>query len=365
MLKLRHFLRLRWPQGLSMPEMTSAEAINDALAVAGINEDVVLLGEGIDDVGAFYGTTNNLRPIYGNRLIEMPISESAMMGVAIGLAMSGKRPVISFHRVEFALLAMEQIINNAAKMHYTSNGQHKCPLVIRMIVGRGWGQGPTHSQSLESMFAAIPGLKVLMPSLPSEYKGMLIAAIEDDNPVVIIEHRWTHYTKAHVEPDYYTVDISQAVKERCGQHCTVVASSYNTLLALRAAEALDKIGIQLEVIGLRSIRPLDMKTIRESAVHTGHLLTLDVGHTAYGIGAEIIAQIAETLPDVKVSRIGMPDHPVPSSRGYLPGLYPDIDKIVNRVCDMLYIVERQIALDAIGICNLPLDIPDPSFQGPF
>ena len=164
--------------------ISSAEAINEALSIMGKkNKDVLLMAEGIDDPSSIFGTTKGLRGIYGNeRVIEMPTSENAICGIAIGSSMFGKRPVVTFHRVEFALLALEQIVNNAAKAHYASNGKHKAPIIIRLIVGRGWGQGPQHSQSLETIFASIPGLKVLMPTFPHDYKGMLINAIEDNNP---------------------------------------------------------------------------------------------------------------------------------------------------------------------------------------
>ncbi len=311
--------------------LTSAQAINEALAIMGERDkNVLLMGQGIDDKGAFYGTTAGLSHIYGNRLIETPVSENAMVGVAVGLAMSGKRPVIQFHRVEFALLAMEQIINNAAKMHYISNGQHKCPLVIRMIVGRGWGQGPEHSQSLEAMFAYIPGLKVLMPSFPADYKGMLISAIEDDNPVVIIEHRWTHYVKEYVPEGYYKRDIDTPTQIKDDGGETIVATSYAVLQAMKE---------KADVFDLRVLRPLNIEAIIESVSRTGNLTIIDTGYKTYGIGAEIIARCheADILFDVK--RIGIPDHPIPSSRGYLPGLYPDTPPVI--------------------------DSPDPAFQGPF
>ncbi len=315
--------------------LTSAQAINEALAIAGERDNnVLLMGQGIDDKGAFYGTTAGLRPIYGDRLIETPVSENAMVGVAIGLAMSGKRPVIQFHRVEFALLAMEQIINNAAKMHYISNGQHKCPLVIRMIVGRGWGQGPCHSQSLEAMFAYIPGLKVLMPTFPSDYKGMLLAAIEDDNPVVIIEHRWTHYVKGEVEEGYYLSDITRPNRLKTGYEKTVrtiVATSYSVLDWLDCDDS--------HVFDLRVLRPLNLIDIFDSLRQTGNLVIIDTGYKKFGIGAEIIAQCVEQGIKFTVERIGIPDHPIPSSRGYLPGLYPDTPPVI--------------------------DSPDPAFQGPF
>ena len=302
--------------------LTSAQAINEALAVMGERDkNVVLMGQGIDDKGAFYGTTADLRPIYGDRLIETPVSENAMVGVAVGLAMSGKRPVIQFHRVEFALLAMEQIINNAAKMHYISNGQHKCPLVIRMIVGRGWGQGPCHSQSLEAMFAYIPGLKVLMPTFPEDYKGCLISAIQDNNPIIIIENRWSHYIKGEVPKGYYTSDITKPEKLKSGSKVTVVATSYAVLEAMKYEDA--------DVFDLRVLRPLDLHDIKNSVSKTGNLVVIDTGYRTLGIGSEVVAQCAEAGLNFKVRRMGIPDHPIPSSRGYLPGLYPDTPPVID------------------------------------
>lgn len=312
--------------------LTSIQAINEALTIMGQrDQNILLMGQGIDDKGAFYGTTAGLQSVYGDRLIETPVSENAMVGVAVGLAMSGKRPVIQFHRVEFALLAMEQIINNAAKMHYISNGQHKCPLVIRMIIGRGWGQGPCHSQSLEAMFAYIPGLKVLMPTFPTDYKGMLISAIEDDNPVVIIEHRWTHYVKGHVPEGYYKSDITKPKKLKNGDYGTIVASSYSVLEHNREGAA--------DVFDLRVLRPLQIDEIIESVAKTGRLTIIDTGYKTYGIGAEIISRCVEAGLKFTAQRIGIPDHPIPSSRGYLSGLYPDTPSVI--------------------------DSPDPLFQGPF
>ena len=220
--------------------INSGQAINDALRLMGERDkNVLLFAEGIDDPSAMYGTTKNLLETYGKeRMIEMPIAENGLCGVAIGAAMAGKRPVLSFHRVEFALLAMEQIVNNAAKMHYISNGNHKVPIVIRLVVGRGWGQGPEHSQSLETLFSYIPGLKVLMPTFPDDYKGMLISAIEDNNPTIIIEHRWTHYVKGDVLSGYYKSDITKPKKIKEGNDYTIVSSSFSTLEAKKAAEAL-------------------------------------------------------------------------------------------------------------------------------
>jgi pyruvate/2-oxoglutarate/acetoin dehydrogenase E1 component len=354
--------------------LTACQAINEAFAIIGErNKDVLLFAEGIDDPSAMYGTTKNLRGIYGkDRIIEMPIAENGLCGVAIGAAMSGKRPVISFHRVEFALLAMEQIVNNAAKMHYVSNGCHTAPIVLRLVIGRGWGQGPEHSQSLESLFSYIPGLKVLMPTFPADYKGMLIAAIEDNNPVVIIEHRWTHYVKGHVDAGYYSSDITKPTRLKSGADITVVSSSYSTLDALKASEALAKVGVGVDLFDLRVTRPLVLGDIEKSVKKTGRLLTVDTGYKTLGIGSEIVAAITEhCFESLKAapSRIGLPDHPTPSSRGYLQGLYPDAKKITAQVCDTLGLTEEkkksaQKFLQEMTN-DLPIDIPDPAFQGPF
>ncbi len=354
--------------------ISSGQAINEALRIMGERDkDVLLFAEGIDDPSAIYGTTKGLRPTYGDdRIIEMPIAENGLCGVAIGAAMMGKRPVISFHRVEFALLAMEQMVNNAAKMHYVSNGHHMAPIVLRLVIGRGWGQGPEHSQSLESLFSYIPGLKVLMPVFPDDYKGMLIAAIEDNNPVVIIEHRWSHYVKGHVPEGYYKSDISKPKRIMEGRDCTIVATSFSTLEALKASEALEKIGVHADLFDLRVTRPLQLAEIESSVKKTGHLLTVDTGYKTLGIGAEVIAQVTERNFGALKSapaRIGLPDHPTPSSRGYLPGLYPDAKKIIAQVCTMLNVpADKQVAaLKALddATAHMPIDVPDPTFQGPF
>ena len=191
----------------------------------------------------------------------MTLAENALTGVAIGAAMMGKRPVLSFHRVEFALLAMEQIANNAAKSHYISRGKHTVPLVLRLIVGRGWGQGPEHSQSLEAMFAMIPGLKVIMPTFPADAKGLIIAAIEDNNPVIIIEHRWCHYIQGDVPTGYYTSDLEAPKEIIKGEDITIIASSFMTIEAIEAAESLNELGYTASVFDLRVLRPLKLDTI--------------------------------------------------------------------------------------------------------
>ncbi len=354
--------------------ISSAEAINEALRQIGeVDKDVLLMAEGIDDPSSIFGTTKNLSNIYGkHRIIEMPTSENGICGIAIGAAMSGKKPIVSFHRVEFALLAMEQIINNAAKMHYLSNGKHQCPLIIRLVVGRGWGQGPEHSQSLETLFSYIPGLKVLMPTFPEDYKGMMVSAVKDNNPIIIIEHRWTHYIKGSVSADIYNSDITKPKKIKNGDQVTIISTSLSTIEALKASEFLENYGITCDLFDLRVARPLALNDIFSSVKKTSCFLTVDIGYKLLGLGSEITSQIVENcFSSLKKApkRIGLPDHPTPSSRGYIKGFYPDYKKIILNVCDLVDIdqkIKDKILTEVINKPDeLPIDIPDPSFQGPF
>ena len=357
-----------------MRTTNTGDAIREGLTEIAIrNPSVIFLAEGVADPSSVYGTIAGLSKHIGpERIIEMPVAENALTGVAIGAAMMGKRPVISFHRVEFALLAMEQIVNNAAKAHYISRGRHRIPLVIRMVVGRGWGQGPEHSQSLETMFALIPGLKVLMPTYPRDAKGMIISAVEDDNPVMVIEHRWCHYVQGQVPSGYYTEPLDGPRVLREGKDLTIVSTSYMTLEAMRAAEQLDKIGCSATVLDMRVIRPLILDRVFASVAQTGRLMTVDTGYRKFGIGAEIVAEVvANCFGKLKAAplRIGLPDHPTPSSRGLVPGIYPDAARIVREAGAELGIapskVENAVAELIAQREGLPVDVPDPFFKGPF
>lgn len=217
---------------------------------------------------------------------------------------------------------------------------------------------------MEAMFAYIPGLKVLMPTFPADYKGMLLAAVEDDNPVVIIEHRWTHYVQGQVPDGYWTRDITKPERLRKGTDVTIVASSYMTLESMAAAAQLADNDVQAEVFDLRVARQLNMAEIRRSVDKTGRLLVVDTGYRTLGIGAEIIASIAEGCFSTMIAparRIGLPAHPVPSSRGYLSGLYPDAHLIFDTVADMLNLADLEFKQDSV----LPLDVPNKEYQGPF
>jgi pyruvate dehydrogenase E1 component beta subunit len=354
--------------------ISTGDAIREGLTEVALQDSsVIFLAEGVADPTAVFGTIKDLPKHIGReRIIEMPIAENGLCGIAIGAAMMGKRPVISFHRVEFALLAMEQIVNNAAKAHYISCGRHRVPLVLRLVVGRGWGQGPEHSQSLETVFALIPGLKVLMPTYPRDAKGMMISAVEDDNPVIVIEHRWVHYVQGQVPAGYYTEPLDGPRQVHKGKDLTVVASSYMTLEAVRAAEQLEKLGYTAAVFDLRVVRPLILDRIFASVAQTGRLMTVDTGFRKFGVGAEIVSEVVTNCFDKLKAppvRIGLPDHPTPSSRGLVPGFYPDAVRILREAGTELGIASAKIESAVADLeakrKGLPVDVPDPFFKGPF
>ncbi len=354
--------------------ITLADAIREGIDESFARDDsTFLFAQGVSDPSSMWGTLKGIGNKFGaDRVIEMPIAENGAVGIAVGAAIAGQRPVISFHRVEFALLAFEQIVNNAAKSSYISNGQHKVPLVIRMVIGRGWGQGPEHSQSLESLFAYFPGLKVVMPAFAADAKGMLIAAIEDDNPVIFIEHRFVHYSTGHVPEGYYKNPLDGPRVVREGKDVTIVATSHAVLESMRAADVLQKIGCSAEVLDMRVLRPLNVAPIIASVRKTGRLVTVDTGFVHYGLGAEIIASItSEAFDALKAApvRLGLPDHPTPSSRGLIPGFYPDSQRIVREVGKMLSLDQAKVdgALKELDEQRKgwQIDQPDPFFKGPF
>lgn len=351
-----------------------AEAIREATDVAMERDPrIFVMGEGVADPKAIFGTTAGLTERYGAaRVMEMPIAENGFTGIAVGAAIMGRRPLIVHQRVDFALLSLEQLFNNAAKTCYVTGGRHTVPLVVRMIVGRGWGQGPAHSQSLEPLFAMIPGLKVVMPTTAREAKGQLIAALEDPNPVVMIEHRWVHYATGHVPEGYYTVPLDGPRRVREGGDVTIVATSYMLLEALRAAETLAKAGIGADVIDMAVLRPFEPEPIVESVRRTGRLLFIDTGFRQFGIGAEVVATVAEQAFGSLVRppvRLGLPEHPTPSSRALLTDFYPTALSIIDAAVTLTGAEPARIAAPraalAAELAKLPVDVPHPTFRGPF
>ena len=343
------------------------EAIREATAIS-LQDDpsVYLIGLGVPDPKGIFGTTEGLQSQFGSdRVMDMPISENGMTGVAIGSALVGMRPILTHQRVEFAILSMEQIVNQAAKWFHMTAGKNNIPLVIRMIIGRGWGQGAQHSQSLESWFAHIPGLKVVMPATPYDAKGLLISAVEDNNPVIFMEHRWLHNTFGEVPEKKYKVPIGEAKIINKGSDITIVSHSYMTIEALKSAKILKKHNVSCEIVDLRSLRPLDVNTIITSVKKTKRLLVVDNGWTKFGVSAEIISSITEKIfSDLKSApkRIGIEDVPIPSTRALAVHSYPTPSKIINAVSDLIGV---EINLTEEEKKQDPLDIPDQNFTGPF
>lgn len=349
-------------------QLKFSEALREATDQAMERDpSVYIVGLGVPDPKGIFGTTLGLQEKYGPvRVQDMPLSENAMTGVVLGSALVGMRPIITHQRVDFALVAMEQMVNQAAKWHYMFGGKAKVPMVVRMIVGRGWGQGPQHSQSLQAWFAHIPGLKVVMPTTAYDAKGLLAAAIEDNNPVIFIEHRWLHNIPDHVPEEYYTAPLGEARVMCEGSDITIVGVSYMALESLRAAEQLREKGISAEVIDLRTIRPWDVETVLTSVRKTGRLVVTDTAGAAFGVSAEIVATVLEReFTSIKAApvRIALPDHPCPTSPELSNHYYPRAAHIVLEIEEMM---GRKPNLDTFkASSSQKLDVPDSSFKGPF
>lgn len=351
-----------------MPQKTFSIAINEAIHQAmEIDESVICFGLGVTDPKAVFGTTANLEKRFGSaRVFDIPTSENAITGVGIGAALNGIKSVMTHQRVDFFLLAMDQLVNSAAKWHYMFGSQTPIPITIRLIIGRGWGQGPTHSQNLQAWFAHIPGLKVVMPTSPEDAKGLLISSIFDPNPVVFLEHRWLHNSIGEVPAGDFRIPLGKAKIIRRGTDVTIVSMSYMTIEALYAADYLEKQGIFCEVIDLRTIKPLDWDTVIHSVSKTGRLLALDSGFTTGSVAGEIIARVSiEAFDKLKArpARLAMPDVPEPTSPALTKGFHvraADIAKQVMIIMGKDFVLARDSLLEPV-----PHDIPGEWFKGPF
>lgn len=344
------------------------QAIAQAIDQCMENDDnVYVIGLGVPDPSGIFGTTIGLQDKYGSkRVMDSPTSENAVTGIVVGSAIAGMRPIMTHHRMEFSLLAMEPLINQAAKWHYVFGGAG-VPLVIRMIIGRGWGQGPQHSQALQSLFAHIPGLKVALPSTPYDAKGMLISAVEDNNPVVFVEHRWLYNLLGEVPDEFFRVPIGRARIIREGSDVTLTAISYSVVEAIKATYALETAGISAEILDLRTLRPLDTIAVRQSVRKTGRLVSIDLAWNGFGTNAEVLATVAEA-DDIRLKsnpiRLGLRDTPTPASPSLAGIYYPRPLKIVEAVCGMLNIPLASVDLSLLN-STAPVDAPDQSFTGPF
>lgn len=300
---------------------------------------VILFGLDVDDPKAIQGTTRGLAQKYGpERVFGTPLSEDAMTGVAIGMSLGGLRPIHVHIRMDFLMLAMNQLINIAAKSRYMYGGQVHLPLVVRSMIGKSWGQGAQHSQALHSFFMHVPGLKVAAPTTPYDAKGCLIEAIRDDDPVMYVEHRILHFQKGPVPEPTYTVPPGKARVAIPGRDVTLVGISYMQVECLRAQRYLESVGIQAEVIDPIWLSPLDGETIAESVRKTGRLCVVDNGWMTCGAAAEIVAQVTERLQgarEVRVRRMGFAPVTCPPTPSLENLFYPNARTIASAAYDLV------------------------------
>ncbi|HUZ76257.1 MAG TPA: alpha-ketoacid dehydrogenase subunit beta [Chloroflexota bacterium] len=317
-----------------MAAITYRDALNQALREEmQRDESVFLMGEDIGVWGGSFVVTQGLYKEFGERRVrDTPISEDGFVGAGIGAALAGLRPVVEIMTINFSLLATDQIVNSAAKMRYMFGGNAKVPIVIRMPGGGGHQLGAQHSQSLEVWYANIPGLIVVAPAVPADAKGLLKAAIRDDNPVIFIENEGLYTTKGDVPEEEYLTPLGKADVKRVGRDVSIVTHSRMVLLALQAADELAKEGIEAEVVDLRSLRPLDVATISASVHKTNHAVVLEEGWGSYGITAEVAATIYEVAfdyLDAPLVRISGVEVPMPYNLKMEKACIPNLEQVVT------------------------------------
>ncbi|MBI2304195.1 MAG: alpha-ketoacid dehydrogenase subunit beta [Chloroflexi bacterium] len=323
-----------------MRELTYWQGVQEALTEEMARDEMVfLLGEDIGVYGGAFGVTRGMLERFGSeRVRNTPVSEAAIVGVALGAAVTGMRPVVEIMFMDFITLAMDQLVNHAAKMHYIFGDQAQVPLVVRTPAG-GWrSYGPSHSQSWEAWFLHTPGLKVVAPATPYDAKGLLKTAIRDDNPVLFVEHKLLYATKGPVPQEEYTVPLGQAHIKRAGRDVTLVTYSYLTLMALEVAQELEKENIGVEVIDLRSLSPLDINQVVASVKKTGRVVIAEEGHKTGGVGAEVGMQIQERAYeylDAPIQRVAAKDVPIPFSYQLEKHILPSKEDIYRAVTQVM------------------------------
>jgi pyruvate/2-oxoglutarate/acetoin dehydrogenase E1 component len=316
-----------------MRELSFSEAIREGTDIA-LNkyDNLLVLAEGVNDPLGIVGTITGFLEKYGkSRIIDLPLSENCFTGISIGLSINGFLPLLIFQRIDFMLLAMDQIVNNAAKWNFMFGGQRNIPLVIRCTIGQGWGMGSQHSNCLQSIFSHFPGLKVVYPSNAYDAKGLLLASIKDRNPVIIIENYQSYSTKDNVPLGYYEVAIGKSKVVSKGTDFTIVTYSYCVNEALEAAKELSKYNISIEIIDLVTISPLDETAILNSIKKTHKLLIVDPSNKRFSISGEICGIIFDDMDskNIDVTRLNFPEIPTPASFSLEKHYYPNKDNIVK------------------------------------
>ena len=316
--------------------LSYAQAIREAHAqLLRGDPRVFVIGQGLWSPWYAGTSLQDLEKEFGrDRIIDSPICENATTGAAIGAAITGMRPIVFHPRMDFMLLAVDPIVNQAANWSYLFGGKVHAPIVIRSLINRGGEQGAQHSQALQAIFTHVPGLKVVMPSTPYDAKGLLIAAVNDGNPIMYIDDRWLYGEQGDVPEEMYTVPIGKAAILRKGKDLTIVATSYMAVQALKAAETLELRGIDVELIDLRSIKPWDREMVFSSIAKTGHLVIADAAWATCGVAAEVAAAVGcESFHSLRapITRVCLPDAPAPTSAPLEKAYYVGPDEIVTAV----------------------------------
>jgi len=344
--------------------ITYEEALNEALHQEMTRDSrVFVFGLDVADHKRIFGTTKGLVEKFGKeRCFSTPLSEDALSGFALGAAVNNLRPVQIHIRVDFMLLAMNQIVNMIAAYRYGSGGKLKVPLVIRGIIGRGWGQGFQHSKSLQSFFAHVPGLKVVMPTTPHDAKGLLTSAMRDENPVIMLEHRWLYWQTGAVPKATFTIPIGKSNVLRKGNDITVVATSWMNVEALHAADILKKKKrVNVEIIDPRTLSPLDDGPIIQSVKKTGHCIVADYDWMNCGFSAEVAARVSEKCHSKlrsPVQRVAFPETHCPTTRPLESVFYPNARDIVKAV-------EKALKLKPVDLSGEEFYSHEKKFKGPF
>lgn len=323
-----------------MQILSYKEALNQAIAEEmERDERVFVIGEDVGVLGGAFRVTQGLLDRFGReRVVDTPLSEAAIVGSALGAAMCGLRPIAEIMFIDFIGVCLDQIMNQVAKVRYMLAGQVTVPLVIRMPAGFGKNWAAQHSQSLESFFCHIPGLKVVMPATPYDAKGLLKTAIRDNNPVIFVEHKFLYSEMGEVPGEPYTIELGKAVVKRSGSDVSIITYSQMVYAALKAAEQLADDGIDAEVIDLRTLDPLDLDAVLESVRKTGRVVVAEEGYRKVGVGAELSAQIMEQAfdyLDAPVARVAAMDVPVPFSSTLEDVVRPGADDIVDAAANMM------------------------------
>jgi pyruvate dehydrogenase E1 component beta subunit len=315
-------------------------AINEALhQMMKSDESVFLIGQGVKSPWYVGNTAKGLLERFGSeRVIDTPVSENAVTGSAVGAALAGMRPIVVHPRIDFMMYAMDPIINEAANWHYMFGGISSVPVVIWGIINRGGEQAAQHSQALHTLFAHIPGLKVVMPATPYDAKGLMVSAIKDENPVIYIDDRWLYSIEDEVPEEIYSIPIGKGIVRKKGKDVTLVSISYMVVESMKAAEVLKSDGIDIEVIDLRSIKPIDEDIIFESVEKTGRLVIADASWKTCGVAAEITTLVVENIfykLKSPVRRVTLPDVPAPASSALEKIYYPSVIEITKAVRKVL------------------------------